>query len=346
MTATQEFVAQLRSKITRYQTPLAEQNTKAALIEPLLRALGWDVEDVDEVHREYKQRAMDNPVDYALMLDGKPVLFVEAKGMRENLEDRRWAGQILTYAVVAGVEWVLLTNGDEYRIYNAHAPVPVQDKLFQTAKITDPSTSPEVMLDLVSRRCIGQGLISAMWRAHLVDHQVRAALATLFAPGHPDPALVRWIQKHARTITPGQIRDALDRLHVTWGGALGLTMVDPAEKPASRLRAPSPARSAVDTGPGSNKLRRVMRSRSGVLELEKTYKGHHLTARVELDGRVVWSGKTFDSLSTAAGEARASIIGIPHGRKRPQTNGWTFWRFRNAQGQLQPVDVLRADSGD
>jgi hypothetical protein len=26
-------------------------------------ALGWDVEDVDEVHREYKVRAMDDPVD-------------------------------------------------------------------------------------------------------------------------------------------------------------------------------------------------------------------------------------------------------------------------------------------
>jgi hypothetical protein len=76
---------------------------------------------------------MDNPVDYALMLDRKPVLIVEAKGMRENLEDRRWAGQILGYAVVAGVEWVVLTNGDEYRIYNSHAPVPVQDKLFRTA---------------------------------------------------------------------------------------------------------------------------------------------------------------------------------------------------------------------
>jgi predicted type IV restriction endonuclease len=75
MATTQQLVEQLRTKIARYHAPLGEQNTKAALIEPLLRALGWDGEDVDEVHREYKLRAMDNPVDYALMLERKPVEF-------------------------------------------------------------------------------------------------------------------------------------------------------------------------------------------------------------------------------------------------------------------------------
>ena len=33
-----------------------EQNTKASLIEPVLRALGWDPNDPDEVYREYKPK--------------------------------------------------------------------------------------------------------------------------------------------------------------------------------------------------------------------------------------------------------------------------------------------------
>src|SRR6266852_713750 len=101
MVGIKEIVELVRGKITRYAGPMGEQNTKAALIEPVLRVLGWDIEDPDEVHREYKQRSMDNPVDYALVLDGKPVLFVEAKGLRENLDGRSWAGQILGYAAVA-----------------------------------------------------------------------------------------------------------------------------------------------------------------------------------------------------------------------------------------------------
>lgn len=52
-------------RIARYQGPVGEQNTKAALIEPVLRASAWDVEYVAEVHREHSQRSMDAPVDYA-----------------------------------------------------------------------------------------------------------------------------------------------------------------------------------------------------------------------------------------------------------------------------------------
>ena len=35
------------------------------------------------------------------------------------------------YASVAGVEWVVLTDGNEYRIYNSHATVPVEEKLLK-----------------------------------------------------------------------------------------------------------------------------------------------------------------------------------------------------------------------
>ena len=48
--------------------PLNEYNTKATLIEPVLRALGWNVENVDEVEREYKHRKSDKPVDYGLTI--------------------------------------------------------------------------------------------------------------------------------------------------------------------------------------------------------------------------------------------------------------------------------------
>lgn len=32
-----------------------------------------------EVHREYQRTARDKPVDYALLIDGAPRLFIEAK---------------------------------------------------------------------------------------------------------------------------------------------------------------------------------------------------------------------------------------------------------------------------
>jgi hypothetical protein len=99
-----QVLVDLAERIVRYREErIGEQNTKATLIVPVLRALGWNVEDLDEVHLEYRFKSQDKPVDYALKLQRKPVLFVEAKGLDEDPNDRRWASQIVSYAAVAGV---------------------------------------------------------------------------------------------------------------------------------------------------------------------------------------------------------------------------------------------------
>ena len=119
-------LAKLRNRIRHARNreeKIGEQNTKATLIEPLLSALGWDVEELDEVVREYKRKPQDKPVDYALFRLRSPRLFVEAKALDEDLTYRKWVSQTLGYATVVGVEWCVLTNGDEYRLFNAHAAV-------------------------------------------------------------------------------------------------------------------------------------------------------------------------------------------------------------------------------
>ncbi len=59
----------VRERIARHKREnIGEQDTKAALIVPVLRALGWDVEDLEDVKLEYRRRPNDNPVDYALFL--------------------------------------------------------------------------------------------------------------------------------------------------------------------------------------------------------------------------------------------------------------------------------------
>ena len=116
-------VQKLRDRIRQSRQrggTIGEQNTKVAFINPLLSALGWDLEDLDEVSFEYRRKSQDNPVDYALFLLRAPCLFVEAKALDVPLSDRRWISQTLGYATVVGVEWCVLTNGDEYRLYNRH----------------------------------------------------------------------------------------------------------------------------------------------------------------------------------------------------------------------------------
>ena len=94
-------------------TQFDEANTKATAIEPILRELGWDVVDPDEVRREHS--VGNRSVDYALFCDDTLKIFIEAKKGSEPLE--RHQEQLLDYAFAEGVEIALLTNGATWWFY-------------------------------------------------------------------------------------------------------------------------------------------------------------------------------------------------------------------------------------
>lgn len=334
-------IDEVRLRIEQHQGKnIGEQNTKAVLINPVLRALGWDLEDLDEVVLEYKRKAMDNPVDYALMLQRTPRLFIEAKPLDGNLNDPKWAGQIMAYATVAGVQWVALTDGNEYQLYNSHAPVPVEEKLFKRTRLADGTDTAET-LQLLSKERMQQGLISAMWKAHFVDEQVKTALNSLLKP-EPSTALIRLIRKHSPNLGPAEIREGLTRMEVRFDFPSA-----PAQEAAGTPPETQTGRKKAG-GTGGTPWREVTltdlvgeRQLNLPVELRKTYKRVQLSGRIESDGRVSFGGKRYDSLSMAAAHARRTIIGNPEGRPYPQTNGWTFWHFLDVDGVWSELDVLR-----
>jgi Restriction Enzyme Adenine Methylase Associated len=337
---------EVRQRIEQHRGEnIGEQNTKLSLINPVLRALGWDVESLDDVHHEYRRTRGDNPVDYALMLARAPRLFVEAKALDEDPDDRRWRNQIITYATVAGVEWVALTNGDEYRIYNAHALAPVEDKLFRQVKVSDDLQAAEDALLLLTKEQIEGNTLTALWREYNIDSKVRTAVESLFSP-EPSPWLIRRLANELDGITPGEVRSALGRARVRLDFAAEETPPPPLPPPPppskvetkrQQKRRPTPENVSAVT------LRQLIEARfiNPPIELTTTYKGRELSGRVERDGGVSFGGTRYNSASTAAGMARASVVGAPAGRKYPQTNGWTFWRFRDADGSLRELNVLR-----
>ena len=63
-----DALARVRSRITQIRErgdAIGEQDTKASLIEPVLSALGWRLDDLDEVRREYRGKSKDNPAEEA-----------------------------------------------------------------------------------------------------------------------------------------------------------------------------------------------------------------------------------------------------------------------------------------
>jgi predicted type IV restriction endonuclease len=336
-----EILSQVRRKIARYgKTGVNEQNTKATLIQPILRALGWDVEDLDEVHLEYKQKSKDKPVDYALLLLRTPCLFVEAKARGQSLDDRKWANQIMGYASVAGVEWVVLTDGDEYRIYNSHATVPVDEKLFRKIRITDEDTRPEETLWLLSKEKMKERQINRMWDAHFIDRQVQSALQQMFASDHePDVSLVRLLNKRIANLSAGEIKLGLRRLEVQVTCPLTVELESPPPVTPVARKVKSKSKRAAMKRLGVSLVELIQDGMiSAPLKLFRKYKNGDFEAVVRRDGTVEFQGQTFTSCSSAADQARRTIIG-----GNPHTNGWTFWKCKTADGSVVQLDELRQE---
>jgi hypothetical protein len=355
----------VRERIERYKgETIGEENTKNILIEPVLRALGWDVEDLEEVRREYRRRPGDLPVDYALFLLRTPRLFVEAKSLGGNLADHKSANQLFGYSSVAGCEWAVLTDGNEYRIYNVHGTGPEEEKLFRQITIASGDSSASETLALLSKGQLQENQIEVLWRADSIDRKVKGAIEVLFAPDVPVDFL-HLIRKRVPDLQLSDLRASLARARLTLDYPAAQAAQPPAAPipvgPGQRAWATRRRNLATDTAaveaeqagqeePSADKTpwRHVTLqdlTSSGTvrlpLDIETAYKGHQLTARIEADGNVTWNGTTYDSLSIAGAMARKSIVGAPPGREYPPTNGWTFWRFRDSDGRLALVDALR-----
>lgn len=325
---------------------LGEQNTKASLIEPVLEALGWDIRDPDEVHREFRPKGKDSPVDYALKLIRKPRLILEAKGLGETLADRRWIGQTLGYASVVGVEWCVLTDGDEYRFYNATAPVDADEKMFHRVKLTETPLGECVRsLTLISRTNLEGNILNAIWDAHYVDRRVKTGLLELLRT--PSPSVVRILQKHIDKLKPKEIADSLLRLDIRVESPAIVAERDPA-KTAHPL--PTPSRSAspkAEKKSGSKRTPTTIEGSlasiiaaghlSAPLSIFSRYMDQEVRAMLLPSGEIEFGGKTFKSCSAAGAAAKAAVTGIG----KP-TNGWAFWLYRDGTGVERDLAYARA----
>lgn len=338
-------IREIVAKILRYQDRrLNEQNTKASLIEPILRALGWDVNDVDEVDREFKPTSKDSPVDYALALFREMKLFVEAKGLGENLSDRKWIGQILGYATVAGVEWCVLTDGDEYRFYNATAAVDADEKLFFKFKLSEGKEDEAAnILGLISRDNLGENILDALWTSHFVDRRVKECLRRMLDTR--DKGLLRLIRKRTPKLLPKEIAQSLRRLEIRIDSPSALfeptakskTIAAPTVKKQKQLAA---GKKAAETRKqtASVTLESLIRASllAPPLRLFRKYKGHQLEATLLPNGKIEFRGSTYDTCSTAAEYARGAVTG-----RKMNTNGWVFWQYLDKDGKKQILDAVR-----
>lgn len=100
---------------------LTEEATKTALVMPFIKALGYDVFNIDEVVPEFVATGSDRKdqrVDYAIMKDGKPVILIECKAYGTDLCAAGLCDQLRRYFnFVDSATVAVLTDGNVYKFF-------------------------------------------------------------------------------------------------------------------------------------------------------------------------------------------------------------------------------------
>ena len=147
-----ELVAKYESLSSSQVKAFNEANTKQSFIEPLFKALGWNVDDTNEVMLE--EKASNGRVDYAFKLHGVSQFYLEAKSLKADLTNPDYIKQAITYAYNKGVTWVVLTDFEGLRLFNAQ-----QNKPFITLKCQDYLSAFD-KLWLLSHDSLADGLLN------------------------------------------------------------------------------------------------------------------------------------------------------------------------------------------
>lgn len=317
-------------RIERFSQPdqpqINEANTKNWLIEPLLRSMGWDTQDPTAVQAEYRaQGAGQNPVDYALMVDGAPALFLEAKALGTSLDTPKSVNQVVAYGAVAGVQWVVITDGDEYRIYRTDTAAAAPEKLLASFRLTDPAHRDEAeqFLGMLDREELAFDKLHGLWTEREADSKVRSVLQDLLSGA--DAAFVKYLSKRIPGLAGREVAASLRRANLSI--AFPKTAVGSVAAP----RVPAPAQVSMQGGDRHARLSAALEADGAKwpVQLHRTYKGHKLSASLDRDGAISAVGRAFETFS---GSAHAAMVSATGATKPVTVNGWDFWKYTMSDG--------------
>jgi hypothetical protein len=139
-----------------------EGDTRLIVTDFLEHALGYD--KYEELTTEYGVKG--EFADYGIRIDKQLIAFVEVKRVATKLTAKHLR-QVEMYAVNEGVEWMILTNGVEWRAYHLTGGLPVEiDLALEVNLLGDATPSQKAgQLFYLSRESLKRRQIDELWRA-------------------------------------------------------------------------------------------------------------------------------------------------------------------------------------
>lgn len=115
----QDNLKQLGKRVIELKDSIGtEEATKTSLIMPFFATLGYDLFNPTEFVPEFTADVgikKGEKVDYAIVLEGKPTILIEAKSINQQLT--KHDSQLFRYFGTTTSKFGILTNGEEYKFF-------------------------------------------------------------------------------------------------------------------------------------------------------------------------------------------------------------------------------------
>ena len=160
----------VKAGVRKFSKPLAdliardanEGDTRMLVNRMLTDVLGYD--EFNDLTTEYQVRG--EFADYGIRIDRDLVAFVEVKRVATKLGAKHLR-QAEMYAVNEGVEWIILTNGADWRAYHLTGGLPVEIDLALEVNLAGDETLAQKagQLFYLSRESLKKRQIDELWKA-------------------------------------------------------------------------------------------------------------------------------------------------------------------------------------
>jgi len=141
----EKFLQDLKVLVEQYNQIVSEERCQdfneadvgSKFILPFFEMLGWNIRNIDEVKEQ--RSTLSGPADYTLDVNGNPKIIVEIKKFSEDLDNKRtvrgkkesFPEQAHRYAWWLKVDWFILTNFKEIRLYYSRVKKPEDGLVFK-----------------------------------------------------------------------------------------------------------------------------------------------------------------------------------------------------------------------
>lgn len=170
MKVSKRFLDRARKHLRKYQKAFAEarsrdvgeSDTCVIISDFLADVLGYD--KYGDITTEFAIRSTF--CDLAIKTNGRLQFLIEVKSVGTELKDNH-ARQATDYAANQGVDWVLLTNGAQWKAYKLRFEKPIQaDEVF-VIDLLSPDARPNQLLEklyLISKEAGGGSAMESFYR--------------------------------------------------------------------------------------------------------------------------------------------------------------------------------------